>query len=317
MNRDKIKGMFYGIAIGDALGMPVEMESASYIREKYGRIETYRDPGDHKYFKGWKPGTWTDDTALTLAVADAFVESGKLDMDVQVKMHVQAIQEERGWGKSTREAILRLKNGVHWSESGKTDVPGRGVGNGVVMKIAPLAALKNHWEIENVVRLAKMTHNSGMAVSSALAHIAAVYICLKESELPKNFVDQVVMFTAAGRLFLDSKEPKDDLTKRLMLLKKHEEYTTDQIIKEFKGGPYVFESLPFSYMFFMKNPLTIDCLYDVVSAGGDTDSNGSLVGGLLGALHGVKIFPQSLIDGLLERDRIDLTVSRFCHRFCH
>lgn len=315
MNRDKIQGMFFGIAIGDALGMPVEMKSAAYIREKYGRIETYQDPGDHKYFKGWKPGSWTDDTALTLAVADALVEAGRLDMNTQVKTHVQSIEEERGWGASTREAILRLKNGVHWSESGKTDIPGRGVGNGVAMKVAPLGALKNCWEIEDIVHLTKMTHDTGMAVSSALAHIAAIHICLKESELPKDFVDQVVRFSAAGRLFPSFGEPKDDLTKRLLLLKKHEEYTPDRIVEEFKGGSYVFESLPFSYMFFIKNPLSIDCLYDVISTGGDTDSNGSIVGGLLGALHGVKIFPQPLIDGLLERDRIEIAINRFCNRW--
>jgi ADP-ribosylglycohydrolase len=96
----------------------------------------------------------------------------------------------------------------------------------------------------------------------------------------------------------------DDLGDRLGLLAKHEEYTPERIIKEFRGSPYAFESLPFTLMFFVRNPMSIDSLFDCVTAGGDTDTNGSMIGALLGALHGTSIFPPHLVDGLREREAV-------------
>jgi ADP-ribosylglycohydrolase len=51
-------------------------------------------------------------------------------------------------------------------------------------------------------------------------------------------------------------------------------------------------------MFFLKNPYSIDSLYEVINAGGDADSNGSMVAALLGALNGPFIFPSHLVHGL-------------------
>jgi ADP-ribosylglycohydrolase len=62
----------------------------------------------------------------------------------------------------------------------------------------------------------------------------------------------------------------------------------------------------------VRNPHSIDSLYDCVSAGGDTDSNGSMLASLLGALHGAAIFPKDLVDDLLPR----ATVLDVAHRFC-
>lgn len=64
------------------------------------------------------------------------------------------------------------------------------------------------------------------------------------------------------------------------------------------------DSLPATWAFFLQNPYHIRTLYDVVNAGGDTDSNGAMVGALLGALNGMSIFPQCLIDGLWQKERI-------------
>ena len=41
LKRDKIYGMFLGVAIGDALGMPVETMSYEQIRSDFGKIDGY------------------------------------------------------------------------------------------------------------------------------------------------------------------------------------------------------------------------------------------------------------------------------------
>lgn len=64
-------------------------------------------------------------------------------------------------------------------------------------------------------------------------------------------------------------------------------------------------------MFFLRKPHSIEALYDVISAGGDTDTNGSMVGALLGALNGPNIFPDHLIEGLDQEKEIMLVANRF------
>ena len=81
VTKDKIRGLFIGTAIGDALGMPVETFDRDRIRKEYGTLMTYVSPAGHKWFNGELPGTTTDDTQLFLAIARAIAETGKLDLD--------------------------------------------------------------------------------------------------------------------------------------------------------------------------------------------------------------------------------------------
>jgi ADP-ribosylglycohydrolase len=310
-NRDKVRGTFLGIAIGDALGMPVESFSRDQIGETYGRITRFHAPDKHKWFEGEPAGMITDDTQLSLAVAQAIIESG-LDMDAQVEHHKLAFAfGTKGWGKSTKESVRRLVNGASWKTSGQ---PG-GVGNGVAMKIAPVGLYLSTTKkfitlssvndvIDNYISfvfdLAMMTHPTRIAVTSALAQATAVSLCfLTDPELfNKHKEDIIDLILLSSRCSHSLDDETDDLVDRLTkVLRNHEDYDTNRCIEELGGGScYCYNSIPFSLVHFFNNPNSIDCLYDVVTAGGDTDSNGSMVGALLGALNGASIFPEHLLD---------------------
>ncbi len=71
-NEDKVRGALYGVAIGDALGGPLEFMNAEQIKQKYGGRVTEMVGG------GWlslTPGETTDDTAMTLAVCEGIMEN--------------------------------------------------------------------------------------------------------------------------------------------------------------------------------------------------------------------------------------------------
>lgn len=327
MTRDQIKGMFLGIAIGDALGMPVETLTAEEITRRFVRITHYLRPDGHKWFDGFEAGKWTDDTQLTVAIAESLIEKGTIDLDDVAAQHIKAMKEcDIGWGKSTKESIQRIKDGIHWKESGNPD----GAGNGVAMKVAPIGAYLvaklspafKSWVLDEkekrvITALAFMTHQNRMAISSAFAQIFAITSCLeKENFSTDDFFRRVVVGCVIGEGQVES----DKLLERIKLIQKimHKgvALTDDQIIKTFDQGTcYVYDSLPFSYAFFLRNPYSIETLYDVISAGGDTDTNGSMVGALLGALNGIQIFPQHLIDRLWRKDEIVEISNRFCNRF--
>ena len=66
---DFVKAGILGLAVGDALGLPVEFKSREALisdpvtgMRGYG---TYNQP----------PGTWSDDTSMTLCLADSLINS--------------------------------------------------------------------------------------------------------------------------------------------------------------------------------------------------------------------------------------------------
>lgn len=67
---DRIAGALYGVAVGDALGGPVEFMDAERIAWQYGRVTTMLGGG----WLNLQPGETTDDTAMTLAVAEGIIE---------------------------------------------------------------------------------------------------------------------------------------------------------------------------------------------------------------------------------------------------
>src|SRR5262249_41510808 len=128
----------------------------------------------------------------------------------------------------------------------------------------------------------------------------------------ESFIQAVVAAARHGQQFGTHTAGADDLSLRLLALFGHGQYDTSRIITEFNGSSYVGHSLPFTYMFFVRNPHSVESLYDCVSAGGDTDSNGSMLAALLGALHGTAVFPRDLVDELPNREVVFDVANRFC-----
>lgn len=247
-----------------------------------------------------------------------------------------------GWGNSTVEAIRRLANNVPYLESGKTTVAGRGTGNGTVMRVSPLAAYyvspkRRTAQKFNmmVVDFSAMTHYTRAAAIGCVIHARTLIKLLQckgshafnptdiflDWAETKGWSQNICRTWDKGLKFwsVEHLEPtQEDMWDELEKVETGQNcgWNEDKIYEEFGGGScYVLHSLPFTYSHFFMDPYTIQTLYRTASAGGDTDSNASIVGGMLGALHGTKIFPKHLIDGLIGYPEIDAKVDEFLDKF--
>lgn len=312
--KSKIKGMLLGTAVGDALGQPHEMKPA------LGRpVTEYPETG----------GRTTDDWQMTSAMARALVIGKGFHMPTIVKEHIAAYKTTtRGWGGAHRDSCEALCNGVPPSESGKAalkaDKPYRGRGNGMCMKISPLAAyhFANDKSIEArmpvVAELTMMTHATGMGLASAAAMEAALIYCLQTQPDKFDRIDLISLAAASAKyaetwVVNDSNAPAEKLSDRLWHLGNADwnAMTPEEIMLEYKGGGYVYESLPFSLAFFCMGKQDMNAIYDCVGSGGDTDTNGSMVAALVGALQGEEIFPKKLLYKLKEFVDIELVTEAF------
>lgn len=320
--RDKVLGMLLGVGVGDALGRPVEGWAHEEVRSTYGRIENYivREglPADRK------AGVTTDDTLLSIAVAEGLLASGgKPDIEAQVQAHINAFHvSTQGWGPTTYGAVRRLVQGVPWRQAGARDGTISGTGNGAVMKLAATAVLfvqKVPGALELVSNLVSMTHQTSVAVSAGLAQASGLVYCLRVDPCdfdPAEFVQLVVNASRVGRNYFPGTQNDEDITKRLALCRDYADWPPDRCVGVFENGRnYAYHALPYTFMFFLRQPRSVEALYEIVSCGGDCDTTGSCLASLLGALDGTAVFPAHLVEELEAADRLVRTANRLCDLF--
>src|SRR4051812_19604466 len=81
---DRVRGSLLGLAIGDALGAPLEGLSPQQIRAHYQVVTDYVDGAKawkKKPFRWRLPGLYTDDTQQALALVDVMLARGCVDVD--------------------------------------------------------------------------------------------------------------------------------------------------------------------------------------------------------------------------------------------
>lgn len=333
--RERIIAMFVGGAIGDGFGVPVETMTEQEISARFGRFTDYLDPTGHKWYDGWAKGRWSDDTQLRITIAESLTAYKRIYMKDLVARHLLASHETVvGWGGSTREATARLQAGDHWVCAGTPEKKGTklGKGNGVAMKLDPVGAWifatkggdpDAIYPMKDTIRnIAIMTHRTDMAIASALAHVAAIQAALDERVWNIDFADRVTRAAVIGERSMglnynwDETEFLSERLAKLRMFKHCGPLSNDAIRKLFgSGSSYVYESLPVAYAFYLGNIRSIDSLYRAAYFGGDTDTIASMVGALLGAKNGMKVFPEHLVNGLWRKERIFEVANKFCDAF--
>lgn len=186
-----VRGGMMGVAVGDALGVPVEKHTHDEIMAlTEGRgVTDYLDPRHSRFddMHGLPRGSYSDDTQLTLMTARSLIERGGYDVRHQGLALAREIDRSKhGWGGTTVAAAKAIRL---WAESGgiagrapdrpaPTGTKGFGQGSGPAMKIFPLAA----WELfdggkygdgslflDRAVELGRMTHGDIRAVMASVS----------------------------------------------------------------------------------------------------------------------------------------------------
>ena len=156
-SRYQFSGCIVGGAVGDALGMPVELTPRA-ARIKMGYISRYIDHPTGKL----EAGQWTDDTLLTAVTLKSLVNYNAVDLDnLRYEMReVMVLEKQAGFGNTTYRALQGMRPAA------------RSSGNGAAMRIAPVA-LFSAANLEtlkaNCEAVSRITHNNKEAVDAAVA----------------------------------------------------------------------------------------------------------------------------------------------------
>ena len=293
----KVKDGIIGLIVGDALGVPVEFTSRYELMEHpVTRMEgygTYKQP----------PGTWSDDSAMTIATMHSIVQKQGIDYTDMMDKFVDWLKNAKymqgdftfDCGGTTSSAISKYDTGSQALESGCGGA--RDNGNGSLMRILPLAYIKDidYKTIENVSRL---TH----------AHQRSKIACVLYIEIAKSMLENENM-TIKEHIFLACDKIKEYYKDSPEL--KHFEKIFNNNLDEVSGKGYVISTFEVVVHCLLNTDNYVDAVLNAVNIGGDTDTNAAICGGLAGIYYGYDSIP---IDWLNEIGRLDEVLS-LCERF--
>jgi ADP-ribosylglycohydrolase len=177
--QDRYRGCLLGLAIGDAMGAPIEFNEPG----SFGEVSDLTGGG---YFH-LKPGEWTDDTALALCSAESLVERKNFDPHDHLvrflKWYREGYMSTRpqsfGVGLVTASALMRFES-THEDFCGPTGE--KTAENGSLMRIAPIPLFYAN-QPRKAVRIAKdasrITHGAPDAVEACQQMAALIIDCVK------------------------------------------------------------------------------------------------------------------------------------------
>ena len=177
---DRARGALYGLAIGDALGMPTQLLSRQEIVRRWGSLLSGFEPAPpgHPIAAGMPAGAVTDDTEQAVLLGRLLL-SGPVDPRELADALIawERDMAARGsldlLGPSTRRAVEAVLAGTPPEEAGAS-----GDTNGAAMRIAPVGVMKAADDLPALVGAVHgaslVTHNTSVALSGAAAVAAAV-----------------------------------------------------------------------------------------------------------------------------------------------
>ena len=160
-----------------------------------------------------------------------------------------------------------------------------------------------------------MTHRNSQAVVSGCVQSKAIDYIIRNNVVGNykfdvdDFFNNIIDFSKkahylSGFSGTDPEPYWDDKLKQVYDLVKSDASVEDAV-GELGSKAYCMESLAFSLFCFGKYPSDLEeCIIQTVNAGGDTDSNGAIVGALCGVLQGNSAIPLRWKEGLEDYDKI-------------
>ena len=232
---------------------------------------------DFPLFK--EESTFTDDTVLSVAVADSILE----EADLAAKFReYYTLYPHAGYGAGF----------ARWASS-STSGPYNSWGNGSAMRVSPVGFAYDSLDevLDKAKKSAEITHNHEEGIKGAQATAASVF--LARTGHNKHFISEYIQKNFGYRL----DEPLASIRKN---------YTLDHSCQG---------TVPQSITAFLESEDYEDAIRKAISIGGDSDTIACITGGIAQAFY--KDIPTSVLDKVYEilDSRLRQVVTLFCNRY--
>jgi len=305
--KDKIAGALYGVAVGDALGGPLEFMTAEQIAQQYGLVTEMIGGG----WLDLRPGETTDDTAMTMAVAEGIMESPASPIpSIGVRFIRWANSRPKDIGGTCRASIGHaaflaghnqdmnypiLTKDV-WFTAAKDTAKqnhGRSGGNGALMRAVYPALYYPEKEraIQETIDQGRMTHWDADSDEACKIYAGVLHYLMTETKDGNQDI---------GTLFVNTYGALSGTRYNMEGIQKKGE------TESLKPTGYVVDSLECALYALWDSGDFDEAIIKAANMGGDADTIAAICGGMAGALYGFATIPQEWIAALSEVDRARL-----------
>jgi ADP-ribosyl-[dinitrogen reductase] hydrolase len=301
-----------GLAVGDALGVPVEFIGRA--ARQADLVTGLRGYGTHRQ----PPGTWSDDSSLTFCLAETLARAGELtgppDLADFGRRAVNwldngywtATGETFDVGNATRTAIQRLKQGVSPAQAGPRTEQDNG--NGALMRILPLV-FHQTWLAESL-DLDAAWALTGVVASVTHGHPRSTLGCFLYLLLARGLVAGLAPKAAYEQMRALATPWLQGGSIPAVVEGKYYQRVLNGALPEaaestIKSSGYVVHTLEAALWCLLRHDTYAATVLAAVNLGDDTDTTGAVAGGLAGLAYGEAGIPAEWLAGLARRADIE------------
>jgi len=315
--KEKIYGCLVGVAAGDAMGMPTAMMSPEKIRTIFkDYVEDFLPaPAGHSIHANMRAGQITDDTQQTLVIADSILAHHTIDPTDIARRLITWCESVNAFdtlilGPSSSRSLLSIKQGKPIREAGIF-----GDTNGACMRISPVgiyAMGELERTVESVALACLPTHNTNIAISGASAIAMAIGTALSGESNVDSIIQRALQAAEMGMLkgniwYGASILKRTELA--LQIVTSHQNRTSimNDLYNIIGAGVAITETVPLALAVLkMTAGDPVDAIRIAVNLGGDCDTTASIIGGMCGAIAGIRAFPDKWIEKIEEVNHLHL-----------
>ena len=289
MTVERFQGCLLGLALGDALG--AAHEGGPLERLLWAVIGT-TSVGHIR---------WTDDTQMSLDVAESLIATGTLDLEDLAARFAGSYRWSRGYGRSTSRLLKRVARGMHWREANRTVHRDGSFGNGAAMR-APVVGLffaSRRNDLAATARLsASVTHAHPLGMEGAALVASATAFAVVGCPAAE------ILKAAASACTLEPFLAR--LETAMKWLNSGVEPTPADVAGQLGHGIAASESCVTAVYVAVRflDRRFLELQEFVTACGGDVDTIGAMAGSILGAANGVTRLPAEELERLEQRERL-------------
>jgi ADP-ribosyl-[dinitrogen reductase] hydrolase len=306
---DRYRGVLLGLAVGNALGLPAEGESAHAIRRHFSGGITEVSPQE-------RDRPWDDDLAQAALLAETLAESDELDPEAfAARLVVWARENGRGIGTLTQSVIAELENGSPSQEAARLAWernPMSNAGNGAVMRCPPVA-LRHLRSGVDLVRTARasalVTHYDARCEWSTVVATIATATCLSGAPAPIGDIAPAVGAIKGDGWLADSIEQVSEAARNAEGATLGSLELDDQVDMGF-----TLKAMQVALWCTAQPGSFEEIVVAVVNEGGDTDTNGAIAGAVAGARLGASSIPSRWLDNVAGTEELTKLADRLFKR---
>ena len=315
---DRFTGALLALACGDALGAPAEFMTRTQMRSAFGTLRNMVGGGRF----GWARGQWTDDTAMTLCVAEGILEAPDDPVEAVGRRFLAWQKTAKDVGATISEALRRYRGS--WPEASSSTSAaksGRAAGNGSLMRTLPVAlAYPDRGRmLRQAARISAMTHWDSQAEVCCAAYCLWITELLAGASLRDGWIAALEL----GKEWADREQADSDTAGPRALPSgfwdRLHAFPTIPIERLQPNGGYagyVVDCLEAVVRMVWENGNPEACLINIVNLAGEADTMAAIAGGALGAHSGHQPLPTRWLAVLFERERLQ-SVGRELSRLRH